>query len=183
MFTKTYFGATYFSPMYFAASTAGIVVTVPPPPGPRGYRDRNAFAAIVAALESTGEFAAVLLGSPAYRTLVGADRTPMAVISPTEWDEEDDADPIFNVRHVSYLLTLICRGEIPGERYEQLDRLTSVVQNALDGSNLDGGCLPALTKFRRGRPDLSARHPEQRILLEGEFTYLISTQAGHDTTA
>jgi len=182
MFTESYFSAAYFSPMYFAAPGTGNVVSAPPPPPP-GYRDRDAFAAIVAALESTGEFAAVVLGSPADRALVGADRAPMAVVSPTDWDEEDDADPVFNVRHVSYTLTLICRGEDHEVRYEQLDRLTSVVQDALDGSDLAGGCLPALTKFRRGRPDPSARHPEQRLVLAGEFTDLINTQAGHDTSA
>ena len=55
-------------------------------------------------------------------------------------------------------------GRGPGECYQQLDRLTSVVQDALDGSDLGGGCLPALTKLRRGGLDPSARHPERRMI-------------------
>ena len=181
MFSPSYFSTAYFPPAYFAPPTK-FVTPPPPPPPPAGYRDRDAFAAIVAALAATGEFADVAFGMTPDRTPLGADRMPLAVVFPAGWDEEDDADPIFNVRHVSYALTLVCRDEDPEGRYQQLDRLTSVAQDALDGSDL-GGCLPALTKLRRGRLDPSARHPEQRLTLSGEFSYLISTQAGHDTTA
>ena len=181
MFAQTYFSSQYFPPLYFAPTALG--GTSPPAPvQPPGYRDRDAFAAIVAALGTTGEFAAVSIGVPPGRALVGPDRIPLAVVTPEGWEEEDDVDPIVNVRHVSYSLTLIVRGEDVTDRYQQLDRLTSVVQDALDGSDL-GGCLPPLTKLRRGRLDPGARHPEQRVILAGEFSYLISTQAGHDTTA
>ena len=181
MFAQSYFSPQYFSPMYFAPPALAGVVTPPAPAA--GYRDRDAFGAIVAALVATGGLAEVAIGQPPGRALVGPDRVPLAVVTPEGWEEEDDADPIVNVRHVSYSLTLVVRGEDVMDRYQQLDLLTSVVQDALDGSDLGGGCLPALTKLRRGRPDPGARHPEQRVILSGEFSYLISTQAGHDTTA
>ena len=181
MFAQTYFSSQYFPPLYFASTALTIVG--PPSSPTAGYRDRDAYAAIVAALVATGALAQVTIGQPPGRALVGPDRVPLAVVTPEGWEEEDDADPIVNVRHVSYSLTLVVRDEDVTERYQQTDLLTSVVQDALDGSDLGGGCLPALTKLKRGRFDLGARHPEQRAILAGEFSYLISTRAGHDTTA
>lgn len=180
MFAQTYFSSRYFPPLYFASTALATVG--PPPVTGAGYRDRDGFAAIVAALAATGELAEVAIGQPPGRPLVGADRVPLAVVTPEGWEEEDDTDPIVNVRHVSYSLTLVVRDEDVIDRYQQIDLLTSVVQDALDGSDLGGGCLPALTKLKRGRFDLGARHPEQRVILAGEFSYLIFTQAGHDTT-
>ena len=179
MFAQSYFSPTYYPPTYFTSPGAG---SGPPPPPASGYRDRDAYAALVAALAATGEFAEVAFGVMMVRAVEGPDRIPLAVVTPSSWAEVDVSDPIIDVRHVSYTLTLVVRDEDAAERFRQLDRLTSIVQDALDGSDL-GGCLPALTKIRRGRLDPQARHPEQRMILAGEFTYLISTQAGHDTTA
>ena len=179
MFAQGYFSPSYFSPMYFASSDSGSGGGTGPPAPTVGYRDRDAYAAIVAILGASGEFADVAFGLPLDRAVISPHRIPLAVVSPAGWVEVDDVDPIVNVRQVSYTLTLVVRGEDGYGRFQQLDRLTSVVQDALDGSDL-GGCLPGLTKLRKGRPDPDARHPEQRLILTGEFTYLIFTQAGHD---
>jgi hypothetical protein len=178
MFPSSYFSKAYFSPNYFSSTMSAQGV----PTAPTGYRDRDAFEAIKTVLSATGEFAAVVFGTPADDLAAGADQIPMAIITPNEWEEVDDVDPIVGVRHVSYTLTLATRDEDPQTRFEQLDRLTSIAQNTLDGTDLNGGCVPALTRLRRGRFETKPRHPEQRVILSGEFSYLISTYSGHDTT-
>lgn len=179
MFPSTYFPQSYFPPTYFSSKVG--TASVPNVSRP-GYRDRNAFAAIAAALRATGEFGNVTFGTPIDDLAAAADQMPMAIITPDEWEEIDDVDPIVSVRHVSYSLTLAARDENPGIRFERLDRLTAIAQNAIDGSNLNGGCIPALTRLRRGRFETKPRHPEQRIVLSGEFSYFISNYSGHDTT-
>ena len=178
MFPSAYFSRSYFSPTYFSAT----IGTANVPAVPAGYRDRDAFEAIAAALAATGQFADVVFGTPIDDLAASADQIPMAIITPNEWEEVDDVDPIVSVRKVSYTLTLATRDENPQTRFEQLDRLTSIAQNALDGTNLNGGCMPAMTRLRRGRFETKPRHPEQRVILSGEFSYLISTYSNHDTT-
>jgi hypothetical protein len=180
MTPSLYFAPTFFSPFYFPPLS---------PPGSGvseltvlGYRDRDAYAAIIAALVVTGEFAEVVFGCPIDHTSIGADRFPLAVIVPSDWAEVDDVDPTVNVRRVTYTLTLVVRDEEAGQRFQLLDRLTSVVQDAIDGADLNGGCLGALTKLRRGRFESRPKHPEQWVVLTGEFAYLVPTEAGHDTS-
>jgi hypothetical protein len=114
------------------------------------------------------------------RRAAGADRTPAAVITPESWAEIDDVDPAQIVRKVTYTLTLVVREEDPGARYDALDRLTCLAQNAIDGRDLGGACLPALTLLRRGRFDTGSRFPEQAVILHGEFTSLIPSLTGHN---
>src|SRR5690348_1380565 len=140
--------ALYFAPTYFTSFFFPTLV-VASQPAPLGYRDRDALAAVVAALDGTGEFADVLLGSAIEQTSVGADRVPFAFITPQEWTDIDDVDPPVNLRQVLFTLTLVVRDDDPNRRFHILDRLTSVAQNALDGKDLAGGCLPDLTKLRR----------------------------------
>ena len=99
-----------------------------------------------------------------------------------QWTESDETDPCLLIRRVVYQLSLLVRDEDSSRRIEQLDRLSSVAQNTLDGSDLNGGCLPALTKLRQGKFDQGLRHPEQRVVLDGEFTYLVPSYTGHDTS-
>ena len=91
-------------------------------------------------------------------------------------------DPTVLVRRVMFAVSVIVREDDPFLRFALLDRLSSVVQNTLDGSNLGGGCLPSLTKTRRGHFQAGVGFPEQSIVIQGEFTYLISTFDGHSTT-
>jgi hypothetical protein len=174
-----YFAPTFFSPYYFPplapwAGQAGV-------PGPAGYRDRDAFDAIVSALASTGEFADVLYGYPPDLGVVSAGAAPSAIVTPERWAEYDDVDPTVIVRQVSFTITLLVRDEDAGRRYDDLDRLSSVVANVLDGSSLNGGCMPALTMIREGQFDASSRHPEQRLRLRGEFSYLVPSFTSHTT--
>jgi hypothetical protein len=176
MTIAVYFAQTYFSPYYFPRLPFTAIAISP------GYRDRDAFVAIATALADTGEFANVILASSVEHAPVSADRTPLAVIAPNEWSEVDDSDPIVNLRQVAFTLTLVVRDDDAHQRFQLLDRLTSIVQNAVDGLDLGGGCLPNLTRLSRGRFDPKPKHPEQKLALSGFFSYLIPTYLGHDTT-
>jgi hypothetical protein len=177
-----YFAPTYYSPFYFPPLFAGGSVPTGPSPGPvvTAYREGDAFAAIVAALSATREFSDVAFGTTLDRRPAGADRMPAAVITPDSWAEADDVDPVALVRRSSFTLTIAVRDEDPVARYEALDRLSNVALNAIDGLDLGGGSLPPLTRLSRGRFDPNSKHPEQSVVLHGEFAYLIPSLTGHD---
>jgi hypothetical protein len=172
-FATSYFAPSYFAPSYFPAPLAGAVV---------GYRDRDAFAALAAALDGTSEFAAVVMADPLGPEAVAADRTPLAVLAPVSWVEVADAVPTAAIRRVAYTLTIVARGAYPDDSFQQLDRLAAIVQNAIIGSDLGGGCLGGLTTLRQGRFDPAVRYPERRLILSGEFGYPIPTLNGRDTS-
>lgn len=172
-----FFTPSYYSPSYFPATASSDGTPV----SGSVYRDRDAYAAVVTALSDTGEFAEVFFGTAPDQRAAGSDSVPAAVITPVGWAEFDDAEPVVIIRQVSYVLTLVVRDEDPLARCESLDRLSCVAQNALDGSNLESGCLPAYTKLRRGRFEWGSTHPEQSLVLDGEFTYLVPSLAGHNT--
>ncbi len=174
-----YFAPTFYSPFYFAPLAA----PGSSPLGPAaGYGDGDAFAAVVAALQQTGEFAGVSFGTTPDRRAAGAALTPVAVVTPTGWSEVDDADPIVPLRQVFFSLTLVVRGDDPTASYGELDRLTCLAQNAIDGADL-GGNIPPLTRLRRGAYDGSPVRPEQGVTLLGEFSYLVPSLTGHSTNS
>ena len=172
-----YYAPTYFSPYFFAplgpSSSGG------PGEPTNQFRDRDVFASIIGILNYTSEFFAVILGEPDELGKLGASQSPLIIITPFQWEERDDVDPVTLFRRVQYHLTLVVRDEEPENRYDLLDRLSSVVQNALDGSSLNGGCLPALSKIREGRFDKTSCYPEQRLAMQGEFTYLVANFQNH----
>ncbi|GAC1463651.1 MAG: hypothetical protein NVSMB9_01340 [Isosphaeraceae bacterium] len=172
-----FFAPSFFSPYYFPASGISDAATLDTEV--TTYRDRDAFRAVVAALASTGEFAEVFFATTSDRRFGGADRTPAVSITPNDWEEMDDVDPTVIVRRVSFILTIVNRSDDPLTRYDSLDRLSCIAQNAINGSDLGGGSLRAMTRLRRGRFDRSAEHPEQSVILLGEFTYLVPAVPGH----
>lgn len=174
-----YFAPTFFSPFYFPSLVrdGGAGAAAPP------YRDQDAYASIAAALGATGAFAGVFFGVTADTLTAGAGQLPAAVITPDLWFETDDTDPVVIVRRVSFLLTLIVRDDDPVLRFHKLDLLSSLAQNAIDGSDLGGGCLAALTKTRWGRFGTTPAYPEQSVVLHGEFTYLVPGWDGRSTTS
>ena len=177
-----FFPPTFFSQFYFAEyNPYGQDGSDPSDAWGDTYRDRDAIRAIRAALLATEEFADVIVGIPSEQRSAGAIPAPVAVISPESWTELDDVDPVISVRQVVFSITISVRNEESITRYEILDRLTCLAQNVLDGNDLGGVCLPALTKLRRGRFEPGSKHPEQAVTLSGEFTYLIPAFNGHNT--
>jgi hypothetical protein len=174
-----YFAPTFFSPFYFpslvGSGTGGGGST------PSSYRDKDAFEAIVQALEATGEFAQVFFGTTMDQRLGGADLTPVAVVAPDGWSEDDETDPAVFVRRVGFVVTVAVRDSDSVFRFDQADRLSCVVQNAVDLNDLDGGCIAALTKTRSGRTVITADYPEEQVEIRGEFAYFISTPNGRGT--
>ena len=146
------------------------------------FRDRDAFAAILQSLKSTGEFADIAFPLPLDASPIGADRAPLAVVVPVEWVQSPDASSNAMLRRVSYTLIIVARAEEPRDRFETLDRLTSIAQNALEASTLGGFCIPMMSHLRIGKFDASSRHPELRLAVTGEFAYMIDSANGHSTT-
>jgi hypothetical protein len=144
------------------------------PPGGAAFGDIEVFAAIAARLAATGEFAAVMLGSPDDAKDLGADGLPAALIGPLALVEDADAESEAGaIRHVTYLLCLAARRSDPAERYCALARSAAAAQNALDGNDLGGRAIASLSRLRKGRIELSSPGPLGRVLLTGEFSYAV----------
>lgn len=181
MFPPDDFAPRYFPRAYFP----GPATHFPPPGGlvpMAAYRDRDAYRAIVGALSATGEFAQVVFATPPDSAAIGADRLPLAVVTPTGWAQADDVNLTSAVRTASYYLTLVARDEDPQARFERLDRLANIAQNAIEGTDLAGGCTPTLTRFKAGKFDPRSPHPELRLCVAGEFSYIVAPVNTHDTT-
>lgn len=142
------------------------------------YCDQDAFSAMVGALKATGAFAEVSFGVTIDRCNIGAGCLPLALIVPKEWSERDTPDSGSLMRQVGFTLTLVVRQADDAARFEELDRLASLAQSVIDRSDLGGGCVRALTKVRKARHDQGMRHPEQRIVLNGDFSYLVPDARG-----
>lgn len=170
---SVYLAPDYFTPTYFASIDPGGLL-----PAAGVYRDRDAFAAILAALSATREFAGVAFPGPIERTAVGSEVRPLVALTPGRFEEQDDADPTSLLRRVSYRLTIAVRDDDDFAGFDRLDRLARLVRDTLDGSSLGGGCLPGLTRLRRGALDPQVPYPEQRLVLDGEFSYPIARAAG-----
>jgi hypothetical protein len=181
-----YFAPTYFASGYFYESTSPVVVPTPNPvPNPAPAvtpnvsiaRDKGPYASLQSLLAGTGAFEAVLFGEQVQRNQAGAGLYPLAIITPKGWEETDDVDPLLYLRRVEFVIALVVLSQDGSPQFDQLDFLAGLVQNAVDGSILDGSCLPPLTKIRAGRYGQGTRYPEQSVELEGQFAFLIDPQA------
>jgi hypothetical protein len=146
-------------------------------------RDWDVLGAIRDLLTLTGQFDLVALsGLPEDRGFAAVSTA--CVIQPGAWedvDEWDDAVEVSIPRRVSWTLTILVRDSDPEVRDSTADRLSNLAQDTLDGVSLGGITLPGRTKLRRGvwsRPASA----ERRLVLAGEFTYIVSGFAGHDDT-
>jgi hypothetical protein len=173
MATTFYFAPTYFAPTYFSPYTPVQPTVTPSASAAPG--DRDAYAAIMSALDATGAFESVLFASPLDRLTLGAAATPLASIVPEGWEEFDEVDPTFILRRVSFRLELLVRDDDSFARFERLDALESAARGAIDGSGLGGICLPALSRIYRSHYDSRSLSPEQASRLDGEFTYIVGS--------
>jgi hypothetical protein len=151
-------------------------VLVPVGPDPSG-RDQQAYASLLSLLSSSGAFQDVIFGDSLQRSQSGADGYPLAVVTPRNWEESDDFDPVLLVRRVSFTITVVVKGEDGGTQFDGLDRLAATIQEVVDHSDLGGTSLAALTKIRSGRYGQATHYPEQSIELDGSFTTLIDPLA------
>jgi hypothetical protein len=168
-----YNASTYFAPSYFygPSSASDSVPVVPMPTPVRG--DHNSYLTLIELLNATGMFEEVIFGAATQRGQAGADTYPLAVLTPKGWEESDDVDPTSIVRRVTFSITVVVTSQDGLPQFDQLNRLSCAIKTAIDGSNLDGTCLPALTRIRSGHYVYSNHYPEQSIDLEGEFSSII----------
>jgi hypothetical protein len=162
----SYFPVTYYSPYYFPGLDA------PAPPESPG-RDRDVFRALQSALQALGAFDAVLLHQQGDLAHATSDRNPIALVRRTDWIETNIAGPTTIERTVNFEVVIALRDEDPEARFEALERLESLALNALDGQNWAGISLRDKTSLRRGYDDPAAPHPEARVSLKGQFTYIL----------
>ena len=167
---QPYNAPTYFAPSYFYGPSSVVVVGPPPPPV---VGNQDPYRALIASLNSTGAFEEVIFGAAAQRSQAGADTYPLAVLTPQGWEEADDVDPVSIVRRTTFSISIVVTSQDGLPRFEQLDQLSTAVKAAIDGSNLDGTCLPALTRIRSGHYVYVNHYPEQCLELEGEFSMII----------
>ncbi len=76
-----------------------------------------------------------------------------------------------------FTVRVVIRVENDSSPFDQLDRLAATVQAQIDRADLNGQCLPALTKIRAGRYQSSSQYPEWSVDLDGEFAILIDPSA------
>ena len=155
---------------------SGLLGPTTTPGRPKG-RDQGAYAALLQVIEGIGAFEEVIFGDASQRSRAGADAYPLAVVTPIGWEEVDDHDPTLLARRASFAITILVKGESGGPEFDALDLLASATQDAVDGSDLGGTSLAALTKIRAGRYEQAAHHPERSLVLEGSFTTLIDPLA------
>lgn len=149
-------------------------------------RDWDVADAIAAILEDSGEFSEVVAGEDPGVTgaSLGADLSYAAAVDIVDWAEDDDADAgadAVQVRTLRGTVTLLGIGQYRREVKRSLDRLGSLVQNAIDGESLAGLTLPDRTKCGRGKYADGKASGEVRLVLAWTATYLIAGDAGHNT--
>lgn len=160
-----------------------IVIPVGPIPPPR---DADIIDAIIAALRATKAFDEVAWGETPERWGRGADKSALATVEPSGWqeidewdDEPDDSGLGYTVRS-TFTLTLYSRSSDPRTRDRRVDRLLNVAKNAIDGNGFGGLTIPDLTLLRSGKYQPAA-NPERRMIVVGEYAYLVDGSPNHDT--
>lgn len=172
MGTYAYLAPRYFATNYFKAASpvlprASTVVT-----------DRLIFRRICSILDGTRRFGRILLAASDRPTPIPFHFYPLAIVQPSRWVETEDATATELIKSVHFLITLSVRhtGAIAG--FEELDKLTCLAQNLLDGSDLGGIALPELTRLSRGA--MRPSRGELRVVLEGVAAYVVNRVSGRD---
>ncbi len=171
MAATPYLAPTYFSTFYFPSLVPAQVPILATSSCP--YSDRDAYEAILEQLKSTSFFETVQFAGPVDWMPSGSAGTPVATVVPEGWEEFDEVDPAAVLRRVTFRLDLLVRDDEPLGRFKRLTQVEDSARAAIDGSDLGGGCLPALTRLRRASYDRRSLHPEQAVQIDGEFTYLV----------
>ena len=172
-----YDAPTYFAPAYFPGGAGAVSPAPPAPPQDPGGLDGAAYSAVLALLSATGLFDEVIFGDPTQRGHAGAGHYPLAVVTPRGWEEADDYDPTSIIRRVSFTIRAVVRDEGEVGPFNRLDVIAAAVRGAVNGSDLDGACLPGLTRIFAGKYEGTGHFPEWSVELQGTFTAVIDTPA------
>jgi hypothetical protein len=144
--------------------------------GDSGGRDTQVIAAIIAALKATGRFGAIYSGTAPERTTVPAGTRVWATVAtvPGGFEEADDDNPRDALRTVKFAVAVVAESATPDRAAAILERLDSVVQNAIyRDRSLGGLVIPRFTLVSSGRQvDDSAA--QRGLAYTGQFAYVRS---------
>lgn len=159
--------------------------TVAPAPAPAPtVRDRTILRLIADALAATGEFDEVCttgLPERTGRTAGDARLASLELVSFKERELATDPDTAPRERTVRYHCYLLVRVEDPDARDDEVDRLANVAANAVDGQTFAGITLRSFTTLDAGQY-LPAAAPERRLVMTGQFVYLLDSYATRSVT-
>ena len=147
-------------------------------------RDYDCLQAIQTLLGATGYFDAVYIGGLPERQGQSSSYSAAAALEIAGWDEIDAYDDFASIdqkRSVRWTLTLMSRDPDPEIRDRKIDQLYNIAANTLDGVSFAAGCVPSLSKLRRGNYQ-PATPPERRMTVQGEFEYFVGGFDLHDTS-
>lgn len=170
-------GQPYFAPSYFSSYYFGSLATETPaidlPSTNPVFTDFDGFCEIKRLLDETGAFASVRICRPSDPTDFAVGPAPQVVISPTTGSDSDDADPDRVLRTVDFDLVVTVSGTDPISRICELDRLAKLVARTLRHIRLSESCVPAASKISSSHFNDKCRHPNQQIVLKGQFAYFV----------
>lgn len=175
--TELFFAPSFFSPWYFPSLTSA---STDQTPAVAYSGDHVALTNLLLLLRATKSFGTVILGQQRPPGQIQARDYPLIVISPSEWLEQDDADPVLILRTVKLSISIVVRDDSYPSAYKSLDRLGLLTQKAFEASSLGGITVPPLNKISRGSYDTQRVYPEFALALTGQFSYW--TDATHRLT-
>ncbi len=148
---------------------------------PQPSRDRDVFLAMQAALVATNEFDVVPLHRDIEHVRASDEARVVASFQRTNWAEENIAEGCL-IRTVQFDLTIALRVEDEVDSFEAKERLENIAKNTIGGQSFASITFLESTWLRAGADDLSARHPEARSTLTGQFAYVLNGFADNNTT-
>ena len=150
-------------------------------------RDLHLMLAIQQALIDTGEFdvEGVYCFHPDYMPAeLGQTQRRIAFVTIDRWREEDPrtgADgPAEWTRTVEFLLAIVTADEDPVRAQREVDRLSQVASNAINGTSIGGLSMPSMTRLREGRYNIR-KPPFLGVTLRGIVAYPIFADDDHYT--
>lgn len=149
-------------------------------------RDADVIDAVIAALRATRAFSEVAWGEIPERHGRSADMSALATVEPTGWteidlwDSEPASDELGYEHQGTFTIVLYSRHNDPRIRDRRLDRLLSFAENAVNGKSFGLPLVGDKTILKNGRYS-PASHPERRMTVQGEYSFLVDGSTSHST--
>lgn len=150
----------------------------------RPGRDNDALAHAATLINASGAFGDVRVGQKLEDLIRSGEETRVAVLNAGAAEEtpfaatEDGGESY--MRKVMFKVEIAVRDPNPEARDAEIDRLEQIVVNRVSGRSLARLTFPGKTMIRRSRYADAKQHPEQRAVLDGEFTYLVSGRSARN---